>query len=442
MAQRLKDTLYEKIQEWRPRTERLLKEYGDVVVDKITIGQILGGMRGIKSLVSDISYLDPMEGIRYRGYTLPEVFEKLPKAKNSEMPTVESLFYLLLTGDVPTEEQAAEVADEFNKRRILPRYIYEVIDGMPCCSHPMTIFSTAILTMHRESFFTKKYHSGNLKKADYWDPTYEDTLNLLAKLPEIATYTYAKLYRDGKRIQSNPNLDFGGNFAHMMGIPKPYDDVARMHFIIHADHEAGNVSAHAGHLVASSLSDVYLSISAMVNGLAGPLHGLANQEVLRWLQDLMDKMDGQVPTEETLRKYVWDTLKSGQVIPGFGHAVLRKTDPRYMLQREFSLKYLPEDPLFKVVNMLYSIVPPILLEQGKAKNPWPNVDAQSGVIQWHYGVKEYDFYTVLFGIGRAIGITANIIWDRALGYPLERPKSLTTAILEDIAIGIPVVIED
>jgi len=442
MAKRLKDILHEKILDWRPRTERLLKEYGDVVVDKITIGQIIGGMRGIKSMVSDISYLDPMEGIRYRGYTLPEVFEKLPKAPHSDMPLVEGLYFLLLTGDMPTEEQAAATADEFNQRRILPRYIYEVIDGMPCCSHPMTIFSTAILTMHRESFFTKKYHAGGLHKLDYWDPTFEDSLNMLAKLPEIATYIYAKLYRDGKRIQSNPNLDFGGNFAHMMGIGKPYDDVSRMHFIVHADHEGGNVSAHAGHLVASSLSDVYLSISAMVNGLAGPLHGLANQEVLRWLHDLMEKMDGDVPSEAVLKEFVWNTLKSGQVIPGFGHAVLRKTDPRYMLQREFSLKNLSEDPLFKVVDMLYRIVPPILLEQGKAKNPWPNVDAQSGVIQWHYGVKEYDFYTVLFGIGRAIGICANIIWDRALGYPLERPKSLTTAILEDIAAGKEVIIED
>jgi citrate synthase len=270
---------------------------------------------------------------------------------------------------------------------------------------------------------------------DYWDSTYEDAVNLLAKLPEIATYIYAKLYRDGKRIQSNPNLDFGANFAHMMGIPKPYDDVARMHFIIHADHEAGNVSAHTGHLVASSLSDVYLSISAMINGLAGPLHGLANQEVLRWLQELMDKMNGEVPTKDELKQFVWDTLNSGQIIPGYGHAVLRKTDPRYTLQREFSQANMKDDPLFRIVDMLYEIVPPILLEQGKAKNPWPNVDAQSGIIQWYYGVKEYDFYTVLFGIGRAIGICANIIWDRALGYPLERPKSLTTAMLEDLVEG-------
>jgi citrate synthase len=442
MATRLKDKLQNKITEWRPRTERLVKEFGNVVVDQITISQIIGGMRGVKSLVTDISYLDPMEGIRYRGFTLPEVFEKLPKPPGAEMPFVEGLFYLLLTGDIPNAEELNEIVDEFNKRRILPRYIYEVIDSMPCCSHPMTVFSTAILTMHRESFFAKKYLSAKLHKEDYWDPMYEDSLSLLAKLPEIATYTYAKLYRDGKRIQSNPNLDFGANFAHMMGIGKPYDDVARMHFITHADHEGGNVSAHTGHLVGSSLSDVYLSISAMINGLAGPLHGLANQEVLRWVHWLREKMDNQVPSEEEMKNLVRETLKLGQVIPGFGHAVLRKTDPRYMLQREFSLKHLPDDPIFQYVDMLYKVVPPILLEQGKAKNPWPNVDAQSGVIQWHYGVTEYDFYTVLFGIGRSIGICANLIWDRALGYSLERPKSLTTAMLEDIAAGKTVIAED
>ncbi len=417
----LKSKLYEKIEQWRPRTKRLLDEYGDVVVDNVTISQIIGGMRDINCLVTDISHLDPEEGIRYRGYTLPELFEKLPKPKGAEMPFVEGALYLLLTGDIPNEAQVADVVDEFSKRRILPRYVYEVIDAFPSNSHPMAIFSTAILTLHRESFFAKKYEAG-MKKSDYWDPMYEDSLNLLAKLPEIATYIYAKLYRDGKRIQSNSN--------------KPYDDVSRLHFIIHADHESGNVSAHTGHLVASSLSDIYLSISAMINGLAGPLHGLANQEVLRWLLELKDKMGGQIPTEDEIRQFVWDTLNSGQVIPGFGHAVLRKTDPRYIMQRDFSLKYLKDDTLFKYVDLLYKVVPDILREQGKAKNPWPNVDAHSGAIQWYYGVREYDFYTVLFGIGRALGICANIIWDRALYYPLERPKSLTTEMLEKIAMGI------
>ncbi|OYT16546.1 MAG: type I citrate synthase [Bacteroidetes bacterium 4572_77] len=428
----LKNLLYNKIEAHRPRVANLLKNYGDKKVADVTVAQIIQGMRGIKSLITDISYLDPEEGIRYRGYTLPEVFKNLPKAPGAEMPYVEGLFYLLLTGEVPSDSQVAEVINDFSNRRILPRYVYEVIDAFPCCSHPMAIFSSAIMTMQRESFFNRKYHAG-LNKMDYWDSTYEDSMNLLAKLPEIASYIYAKLYRDGERIQSNPTLDFGANFAHMMGIDKPYDDVSRMYFIVHADHESGNVSAHTGHLVASSLSDVYLSTSAMVNGLAGPLHGLANQEVLRWLQDMREKMGGNLPTEDEMKQFVWDTLNSGQVIPGFGHAVLRKTDPRYTVQHDFCVKNLPNDELFKYVQLLYKVVPPILVEQGKAKNPWPNVDAQSGVIQWHYGLTEYDFYTVLFGIGRSFGVLSNLIWDRALGYSLERPKSITTDMLEKMA---------
>ena len=431
---RLKERLLEKIEHHRPRTHKLVNEYGDVVVDEVTIEKLIGGMRDLKCLITDISYLDPHEGIRYRGYTLPELFEKLPKPPKAKMPYVEGLFYLLLTGDIPGEKEVDEVNDEFKKRSILPRYVYEVIDAFPSFSHPMVIFSSAILTLSRESFFNKKYHAG-MNKHDYWDPTYEDSLNLLAKLPEIGAYIYSKLYRDGKKVHTNPNLDMGGNFAQMMGIGKPYDDVSRLHFILHSDHESGNVSAHTGHLVGSSLSDIYLCISSMINGLAGPLHGLANQEVLRWLQDLHSKMNGKIPSEDEMKQFVWDTLNSGQVIPGFGHAVLRKTDPRYMIQREFALKEMPGDELFKYVDMLFKIVPPILLEHGRAKNPWPNVDAHSGIIQWHYGVTEYDFYTVLFGIGRAIGICANIIWDRALLYPLERPKSLTTEMLEAIVMA-------
>ena len=282
---KLKEVLRKKIDEHRPRTLKLMKEYGEHVIDEVTISKVIGGMRGLKCLVTDISYLDPEEGIRYRTYTLPEVFEKLPKPRGGESPYVEGLFYLLLTGEIPTENEVEEVIDEFQKRRKLPDYVYEVIDAFPAGSHPMAIFSSAILSLSKESLFNQEYHAG-LKKQDYWDPTFEDAMDLLAKLPEIGCYIYTRLYREGKRIEQNPGLDFGGNFAHMMGVEKPYDDVSRMYFIIHADHESGNVSAHTGHLVASSLSDLYLTTSAMLNGLAGPLHGLANQEVLRWIQDL------------------------------------------------------------------------------------------------------------------------------------------------------------
>lgn len=430
---RLKKQVQDKIEAWRPRTTRLLKEFGNVKVDEVDISQVIGGARDIKSLVTDISYLDPMEGIRFRGFTIPEVMEKLPKVPGGEMPYVEGFFFFLLTGDIPSMEDVQEVAEEFRKRHVVPKYVFDVLKAMPKDSHPMVMFSTAILTMQRESEFVKEYNTGHLKKNDYWAPTYEDGLNLLAKLPGIAAFIYRWKYKNGDIIELDSKLDLGGNFAHMMGIAKPYDDVARMYFILHSDHESGNVSAHAGHLIASALSDLYYSISAMTNGLAGPLHGLANQEVLNWLHGVYDTMGGKIPTEEEMKKFVWDTLKSGQVIPGFGHAVLRKTDPRYQAQREFCLKHLPNDPLFKYVDLLFKVVPPILVEQGKAKNPWPNVDAQSGVIQWYYGLKEYDFYTVLFSVGRAFGVVANIIWDRGLGYPLERPKSVTTAMLEEAA---------
>ncbi len=428
----IKQKLQEKIEGWRPRTTRLVKEYGDVKLGEVSIGQAIGGMRGVKCLVTDISYLDPFEGIRFRGYTIPEVLEKLPKPAGAEYPTVESFFYLLLTGDIPTVEEANEIGAEFKARAKVPQYVFDVINAMPADAHPMVMFSAAILSMEKESLFAKKYKEG-ISKMDYWDPTYEDAMNLLAKLPEIGAHIYRKKFKGGDIIAPDPNLDFGANFAHMMGVPAPYDELSRLYFILHSDHESGNVSAHTGHLVASALSDVYYAISAMIDGLAGPLHGLANEMVLRWIQGVMDKMGGKVPDEEEMKKFVWDTLNSGQVIPGYGHAVLRKTDPRYMAQREFSLKHLSDDPIFAYVDILYKVVPDILREHGKAKNPWPNVDAQSGVIQWHYGVQEYDFYTVLFGIGRSLGVLSNIIWDRALGYPIERPKSVTTAMLEEVA---------
>ena len=428
----LKEKLFEKIEGWRPRTVRLLKEHGDVKLGDVTIAQAIGGVRGVKCLTTDISYLDPFEGIRFRGYTIPETLEALPKVPGSEMPYVEGFFYLLLTGDIPTEEESIEVAAEFKKRSKVPGYVLDVLRAMPEDSHPMAMLSAAVVAMQKESEFVKKYNAG-ISKMDYWDPTYEDAMNLLAKLPEIAANIYRLKYRNGELIARDPDLDFGGNFAHMMGIDKPYDEISRLYFLLHSDHESGNASAHTGHLIASTLSDMYYAISGMIDALAGPLHGLANQEVLAWIQDVMKKMGGKIPNEEEMKKFVWDTLNSGQVIPGFGHAVLRKTDPRYQAQREFCLKHLPDDPIFKFVDGLYKVVPPILEKQGKAKNPWPNVDAQSGVIQWYYGLTEYDFYTVLFAVGRALGVCANIVWDRALGYPIERPKSLTTAMLEDAA---------
>jgi citrate synthase len=428
----LKKTLAAKIDEHRPRTTRLLKEHGDTKISEVSIAQAIGGMRGVRCLVTDTSYLDPEEGIRFRGRTIPETFAALPKAAGSDYPTVESFWYYILTGEIPTEAEVDEVVADFKQRRNVPQYVFDVLRAMPKDAHPMMMFSAAILAMQQESVFVKQYHEG-MSKMEYWDPMYEDATTLLARLPVIGAYIYRLKFRDDSPISSNPALDLGADFAHMMGIDPPYDDVARMYFILHSDHESGNVSAHTVHLVGSALSDCHYALSAGLNGLAGPLHGLANEEVLRWTQNLIERLGKEEPSNEEIHQALWDTLNSGQVIPGYGHAVLRKTDPRYMAQREFCLKHLPDYPLFKVVSKIYEEAPPILMEHGKAKNPWPNVDAQSGVIQWYYGVTEYSFYTVLFGIGRAIGTMANLVWDRALGYPIERPKSVSTAMLEEAA---------
>ncbi len=428
----LKKKLKEKIEAFRPRITKLNKEFGEVVIDRVTISQAIGGARDVRSLVTDISYLDPQEGIRFRGKTIPETFAALKPhmVAGAEMPTVESFFWFLLTGEVPTKEEAQEVFREWKAREELPKYVVDVLRALPRDTHPMTMFSCGILAMQRESAFAKRYGEGNLKKTEMWDPMYEDSMTLLARLPPLAAYIYRMKYKGDTHIPSDPKLDWGGNFAQMIGQVKPYDDVARMYFILHSDHESGNVSAHTAHLVASALSDAYYAYSAGINGLAGPLHGLANQEVLGWIQATMKKLNNAEPTKEQIKQFLWDTLNAGQVIPGYGHAVLRKTDPRFVAQNEFAKRHLPDDLTFKYVNMIYEVAPGVLTEHGKTKNPWPNVDAHSGCIQWHYGVREWDYYTVLFGIGRALGVLANLVWDRGLGYAIERPKSVTTEMLE------------
>ncbi|TES85429.1 citrate (Si)-synthase, partial [Candidatus Aerophobetes bacterium] len=322
-----------------------------------------------------------------------------------------------------------EITKEWQQRSALPDYLIDTLKAIPKDTHPMTQFSLGILSLQQDSIFSKKYREG-MSKMEYWDPTFEDAMNLLAKLPLIASYIYRKSYKNDEHIPPDPDLDWGGNFANMIGVEdEKFKELMRLYLVIHSDHEGGNVSAHTTHLVGSTLSDAYYSLSAGMNGLAGPLHGLANQEVLRWIMEVKEDLGG-VPSKEQLVKYLWDTLHAGKVIPGYGHAVLRQTDPRYMAQREFALKHLPDDEIFQVVSAIYEVAPDILKEHGKAKNPWPNVDAHSGCLLLHYGITEYDFYTVFFGASRAIGVLSSLIWDRALGLAIERPKSVTTDWIE------------
>jgi citrate synthase len=294
----------------------------------------------------------------------------------------------------------------------------------------MTQFVVGIMALQTQSSFAKRYAEGMSKK-DYWEATYDDALDLIARLPRIAAYIYRRKYRNGDHIQPNGLLDWSGNFAHMMGYDdESFKELMRLYMTIHADHEGGNVSAHTTHLVGSALSDPFLSFAAGMNGLAGPLHGLANQEVVKWIFEMREQLGVDLPSNEQIEQYVRKTLSEGKVVPGYGHAVLRKTDPRFTAQMEFGRQHMPDDALVNTVWRIYEVVPPILSSLGKVKNPWPNVDAHSGALLVHYGMVEYEFYTVLFGVSRALGVLASLCWDRALGMPLERPKSVTTELVK------------
>ena len=429
----LKEKIAEQLPAWRERYKALAKEHAEVVVDKVTVGQVVGGMRDIKSLVTDISFVDPAEGIRFRGKSIPEVLKQLPKARGNKIPLVGGLYYLLMIGEVPTREQAMLVEAEWAARAEVSDHVYKMIKSMPKETHPMTLLSQAVLALQNDSAFAKGYHAG-MKKDVYWEAALEDSLSLTAKLPVIAAFIYRlKYFGETKKPKYNPKLDYGANFSKMMGVAdkKGYAELSRLYFILHSDHESGNVSAHTMHLVGSALSDPFLSYSAALNGLAGPLHGLANQECLGWLLDVY-KMFKKVPSRDELYKFAWDTLNSGKVIPGYGHAVLRVPDPRFTAQMKFAKERFPQDDLVQLADLVFDVVPAVLKEQGKAKNPAPNVDAISGTLQYYYGVRDFDFYTVLFGVGRALGVTPNYVWARALGQPIERPKSLSTKMLEDI----------
>lgn len=427
----IKDRFKEKSEAVSTEIKDLLKKHGDKKIGEVVLSQIYQGMRGITGLVTETSLLDAQDGIRFRGYSIPELREKLPKAPGGSEPLPEGLFYLMLVGELPTEEDVQHLSSVWQRRSHVPNHVFASIEALPVSAHPMTQFVVAIMSLQTESLFAKGYARG-MNKKDYWDAIFDDSMDLIARLPRIAAYIYRRKYKNGEHIQPNGLLDWSGNFAHMMGYEQEeFHELIRLYMTIHADHEGGNVSAHATHLVGSALSDPYLSFAAGMNGLAGPLHGLANQEVIKWIFELREQIGTETPSKEQIEEYVKKTLSEGKVVPGYGHAVLRKTDPRFTAQMEFGKKHMPDDSLVQTVWNIYEAVPPILQSIAKIKNPWPNVDAHSGALLVHYGMVEYEFYTVLFGVSRSLGVLASLCWDRALGFPLERPKSVTTALVKD-----------
>jgi len=408
----------------------LLKE-GDTKIQEVTIEMAINGARSMKTMVTETSDLDAMKGIAYQGLSLYECNEKLPKAPGGECALPEAAFWLLLTGEIPTENEVRELTAELHARSTVPQSVMETVNALPTDTHPMTQLSIGMLALQPYSKFAAKYDSG-MKKAEYWEWALEDALDLVAKIPVVAACIYRRTFKDGKMPSYDSQLDWAANYAQMLGVnsDEQFKEATRLYLMLHADHEGGNVSAHTTHLVGSALSDPYYAWAAGLCGLAGPLHGLANQECLAWLLEVQKELGNQRPTVELLTEFAQKTLASGKVIPGFGHAVLRNTDPRYMLEREFALKHCQEDPLFQLVDACFKAIPPVLEKGGKVKNPNPNVDAHSGQLMHFYNLREPNYYTVVFAVSRSLGVMAQYVWARALGLPIERPKSVPLDVLK------------
>ncbi len=407
------------------RSERksFAKNSADVKLGDIKVGQVVGGMRGLTGLLCDTSSVAPDEGLRIRNKPILDLTAGRP----------EDVFYLLLTGETPDEEARDELLQAFRRHSSVPSYVWNVLEAMPIDSHPMVMLSVGLMAMERESRFRQAYDRG-ASKEDLWVPMLEDCLLLLSRITTLAAAIYRMKFDKGERIAPRHDLDWSANFAYMLGLSEGDDkfaDLLRMYLVLHSDHGGGNVSAMTAHTVGSALSDVFYALPAGLNGLAGPLHGLANQECLKFVLSIRERFNG-VPETQQLRDYIWERLNNRQVIPGFGHAVLRVTDPRFTAFHNFGNANCADDEVFKIVDLLFQEVPKVLIEHGKAANPWPNVDAASGSLLYHYGMKEFQFYTVMFGVSRALGICSQIVLNRALLSPIVRPKAVTTTKLHEM----------
>jgi citrate synthase len=413
----LKDKLAKKVPEIRDYFKNLVKEKGETKLSEVSVATLYGGLRGVKGLICDTSSVPADKGLLVRGKPIGELVDRLP----------EEILYLLLAGELPNKAELEDLQKDLKARGKVPSYVWDVLKAMPKESHPMAMFNTAVLVMENESKFRQRYDQG-MKKDDYWDAAFEDAMDLIAKLPEVGAWIYRTRFNKGAPIPSDPNLDWGANYAKMTGLPDPNGELTklmRLYFVLHCDHEGGNVSAFSAHTIGSALSDLYYALAGGLNGLAGPLHGLANQECLGWILETNKKFNGS-PSKDQLEKFAQDTLNAGRVVPGYGHAVLRITDPRFTAFYEFGKKYCPSDPAYKTMALVFEVVPEVLKKVQKIKDPWPNVDAASGSLLYHYGMTEFPYYTVLFSISRALGISSQYVINRAMGSPIVRPKSMTS----------------
>jgi len=357
------------------------------------------GLRGYPVGTCLTSGVNADKGVSYCGYPIAEL---------AGLPS-EHVIHLLLKKHLPSEAEAAAFSADLKRRAVVPPKVFELLAQLPREGHPMEWFVAGLLYL------------GMTGKTGDW---MEDALNCIARVNAVTAAIFRLRAGWGPAIAPRDDLPYAANFAHMLGCPGAHaqlPELLRMFHVLHMDHGGGNLSTFTGKAVASGHADVYVSLAASMTALYGPLHGRANQECLRFVREV------GTAEPKAVEKYVRDLIAKGGKVFGFGHAVLRAEDPRAKVQYAFGEKHFGHDPLVKTALALRSVVPPILQEIPKISNPYPNVDAVSGSLLNAAGLTDDEYYTVLFGWSRVVGIAAQIVDERlhlrdGRGVPIYRPR--------------------
>lgn len=372
----------------------------------ITKDQLETGMRGYPVGYCTTSYVDPQKGLYYIDKPVHEVAFREPQ----------EIIYLLYHGREGDAKERAEFEKELHKRSTCSPDVVRAIYALPRKGHPMELFASALLIL---GMFENK--------GDYR----EDCLNLIAKAPHLAALVINHHAGWGETPSPRKDLGYMENFTEMVKAPKKsgaLTQVFKLFNILHYDHGGGNLSAFVGKAVASGLEDMYGSIASAMCALAGPRHGRANQDCLEFVQETLKAL-GEKATAGQVEKFIRERLEKNLLVFGFGHAVLRVEDPRATVLYDFAKKQFPESPLVKIALHLRTEGSKVLAENPKISDPHPNVDAISGTVLTSAGFSYPEYFTVLFGLARIVGISIQIVYERCearsgKGTPIIRPKYL------------------
>ncbi len=377
------------------------------VLFQITEKELETGMRGYPVGYCTTSSVDPQKGLFYVGRPVSEL----------ALWTPEEVIYLLQFGKAGSKEEVAKFFADLQQRMVLKPETIEAIEKLPRAGHPMKLFSAAMLVL------------GMMEgKGDY--P--EDALNVIAKIPHLAAVVINFHAGWGKTPVSKPELGYMENFTQLLKVPKgdgkKLFPAFKLFNVLHFDHGGGNLSTFVGKAVASGLEDTYGSMCSALCALAGPRHGRANQDCLEFVREVHKEV-GDKATAKDVEMLIRKRLQENKLVFGFGHAVLRVEDPRATVMYDYLQKHYPAHPLVKIALLLRTEGSKVLKENPKISDPYANIDAISGTMLAASGFDHPEYFTVLFGLSRCVGIARQIVYERCearggKGTPIIRPKYL------------------